>query len=179
MIKQRDLHECHALYNLMTDPAVFPYVRYPCQSYEEYLFITKQLIVEEEQGACISRTILDDIGHPIGTIDLYQIHHRTGFLATWIGAPYFGKGYNQRAKEAFLAELFLGQDIETIFLKIRTQNIRSKRAVEKLPYVKLANERYEQVYQSIKHPQQRYDLYGVERSDFLESSGGIQHGVAT
>ncbi|KAF9111369.1 hypothetical protein BGX30_007613, partial [Mortierella sp. GBA39] len=70
-------------------------------------------------------------------------------------------------------------DIETIFLKIRTQNIRSKRAVEKLPYVKLANERYEQVYQSINRSQQRYDLYGVERSDFLESSGGIRHGVAT
>lgn len=75
--------------------------------------------------------------------------------------------------------MFLGQEIETIFLKIRTQNIRSKKAVEKLPYVKIANERYEQVYQSINHSQQRYDLYSVERSDFLESSGGIQHGVAT
>ncbi|OZB96174.1 GNAT family N-acetyltransferase [Paenibacillus sp. XY044] len=179
MLKQRDLHECHALYNLMTDPAVFPYVRYPCQSYEEYLFITKQLIVEEEQGTCISRTILDEIGHPIGTMDLYQINHRTGFLATWIGAPYFGKGYNQRAKEVFFAELFLGHEIETIYLKIRTQNIRSRKAVEKLPYVQLANERNKQLYQSINHPQQRYDLYCVERLEFLESSGGMQHGVAT
>ncbi|SFT09765.1 hypothetical protein SAMN05428962_4367 [Paenibacillus sp. BC26] len=107
MLKKRDLHECHSLYNLMMDPAVFPYVRYKCQCYEEYLFVTKQLIGEEERGTCISRTILDEVGHPIGTIDLYDIVNQTGFLATWIGAPYFGQGYNQRAKEAFLTELGL------------------------------------------------------------------------
>ncbi|MWV47135.1 GNAT family N-acetyltransferase [Paenibacillus sp. HJL G12] len=179
MLKQRDLHECHSLYHFMMDPVVSSYVRYPCQSYEEYVFVTQQLIAEEELGTCISRTILNEVGHPIGTIDLYNIVQQTGFLATWIGTPYFGKGYNQRAKEAFLAELFLEHDIETIYLKIRTQNIRSKKAVEKLPYVQLANARNEQVYQSINHTQQIYDLYCVERSSFVESSVGMQHGIAT
>lgn len=179
MLKKRDLHECHALYGLMTDPAVFPYVRHPCHSYEEYLFITKQLIVEEEQGNCISRTILNEMGQPIGTIDLYRIAHQTGFLATWIGAPYFGKGYNARAKEAFLAELFLEHPIETVYLKIRKQNIRSRKAVEKLPYVNLGNYIHGQVYQSINQPQHCYDLFYVERSRFLESGEGMQHGIAT
>ena len=179
MLKKRDLHECRALYNLMTDPAVFTYVRYSCPSYEVYLFITKQLIVEEEQGTCISRTILNEMGQPIGTIDLYQIAHQTGFLATWIGAPYFGKGYNARAKEAFLAELFLEHPIETVYLKIRKQNIRSRKAVEKLPYVKFGNNIYEQVYQSVNQPQHCFDLYYVERESFLESSEGLQHEMAT
>lgn len=78
-VKKRDLQECHSLYDLMMDPAVFPYVRYNCQLYEQYLFITKQLIVEEEQETCISRTIINENGHPIGTIDLYDIVNKTAF----------------------------------------------------------------------------------------------------
>lgn len=179
MLKKRDLHECHSLYNLMTDPVVFPYVRYKCQFYEQYLFITKQLIVEEEQGTCISRTILNEIGHPIGTVDLYDIVNKTGFLATWIGTPYFGKGYNQRAKESFFTELFLEHNIETVFLKVRKQNIRSKKAVEKLPYAKLANDLNHQIYKSINNAQQIYDLYKVERLGFLECSKVMQHEIAT
>lgn len=179
MIKKRDLHECHVLYSLMMDPVVFPYVRYPCQSYEEYLFMTKQLIAEEEQGTCISRTILNEMGHPIGTIDLYNIVHHTGFMATWIGTPYFGQGYNRRAKESFLSELFLEHHIDTVFLKIRKQNIRSKKAVEKLPYIELANDTNNEVYKSVNHTQQIYDLYHVKRLGFLERREDIQHVVAT
>ncbi|MDR6553890.1 GNAT family protein [Paenibacillus qinlingensis] len=179
MLKKRDLHDCHSLFNLMTDPSVFPYVRNKCQCYEEYLFITKQLIVEEEKETCISRTILNEMGHPIGTIELYNIVNRTGFLATWIGAPYFGKGYNQQAKETFFTELFLENKIDTIFLKIRKQNIRSKKAVEKLPYALLANDTNPHIYQSINHNQAIYDLYKVERLCYLESSKVMQHEVAT
>ncbi|RAP75640.1 GNAT family N-acetyltransferase [Paenibacillus montanisoli] len=179
MLKKHDLHECHSLHKLMMDPAVFPYVRYKCQSYEEYLFLTKQLVVAELQGTCISRTILNEMGQPIGTIHLYDIENKTGFLATWIGAPYFGKGYNRRAKELFFTELFLEHQIETVFLKIRKQNIRSKKAVEKLPYAKLANDLNRQLYQSINHSEQIYDLYQVERFNFLESSTVMQHEVAT
>lgn len=170
MLKKRDLHECHSLYNLMMDPIVSPYVRYQCRSYEDYLLVTKQLIVEEERGTCISRTILNEMGHPIGTIDLYDIVNNIGFLATWIGTPYFGKGYNQQAKDFILAELFLEYNIETVFLKIRKQNIRSQKAVEKLQYAKLANDLNLQVYNSINCKQQIYNLYYVERLAFLESS---------
>ncbi len=179
MIKKRDLHECHSLYHLLVDPAVFPYVRYKPQSYEEYLFATKQLIVEEEQGTCISRTILNETGQPIGSIDLYDIVNHTGFLATWIGIPYFGKGYNQLAKDAFFTELFLEHGIETVFLKIRKQNIRSKKAVEKLPYVTLANELNPYMYTRINQTEQIYDLYQVERSAFLDNSHVIQQEIAT
>lgn len=179
MIKKRDLHECHSLYHLMMDPMVFPYVRHKCPSYEQYLFITKQLIAQEEQKTCISRTILNEMGHPIGSIELYDIVNKTGFLATWIGTPYFGKGYNQRAKKSFFAELFLEHHIETVYLKIRKQNIRSKKAVEKLEYVKLANDINQPLYQSINHTQLIYDLYHVERLSFLESSEDMKLEVAT
>ncbi|REE92737.1 RimJ/RimL family protein N-acetyltransferase [Paenibacillus taihuensis] len=170
ILKKHDLHDCRSLYDLMVDPAVFPFVRHKSQSYEQYLFTTKQLIVEEEsQGTCISRTIVNEQAAPIGTIQLYNITDRTGFLATWIGAPYFGQGYNGRAKEDFFSELFLENGIETVYLKVRKQNIRSKKAVEKLSYVQLANERKPQVYQSINESEPIYDLYQVERAAFLAS----------
>ncbi|MCP1183768.1 GNAT family N-acetyltransferase [Paenibacillus sp. 1781tsa1] len=179
MLKKRDLQECHSLYSLMMDPAVSPYVRYLCQSYEEYLFLTRQLMVEEEQKKVITRTILNEAGQPIGTIDLYHIEQQTGFLATWIGSPYFGNGYSQRAKSAFFVELFLEHAIETVFMKIRKQNIRSRKAVEKLPYVKLANDVYPDVYQFINAKEQIYDLYHVERTTFLEHRMDLHHVVAT
>ncbi|MFS0868604.1 GNAT family N-acetyltransferase [Paenibacillus xylanilyticus] len=179
MLKKRDLHECHTLYSLLIDPAVSPYVRYQCQSHEEYLFLTKQLMDEEEQNTTISRTILNETGQPIGTIDLYHVVNNTGYLATWIGAPYFGKGYSQRAKSAFLTELFLEHAIETVFMKIRKQNIRSSKAAQKLPYVKLANDLYHEMYLSINAKEQIYDLYHVERSTFIESSIELHHVVAT
>ncbi|WP_342555664.1 GNAT family protein [Paenibacillus sp. FSL R7-0652] len=179
MLKKRELHECQSLYSLMMDPAVAPYVRYACQSQEELLFLTRQLIAEEEQGTVISRTIMDETGTAIGTIDLYHIVNNTGFLATWIGAPYFGRGYSQQAKSVFLTELFLEQSIQTVFMKIRRQNVRSRKAVEKLSYVRLANDLYPQVAEAInvKHP--IYDLYHVERSAFLESRAELHPAAVT
>ncbi|AZN43632.1 GNAT family N-acetyltransferase [Paenibacillus albus] len=169
MLKKLELIDCHSLYDLMVEPAVFPYVRYKCQSYEQYLFMTKQLLVEEANGASVSRTIMNEAGQPIGAIQLYDIVDRTGFLATWIGAPYFGKGYNGRAKEAFFTELFLEHGIETIYMKIRKQNTRSMKAAQKLSYVDLANESNPQIYQAINAAEPIYDLFAVERARFLAS----------
>ncbi|CAM5179785.1 RimJ/RimL family protein N-acetyltransferase OS=Ureibacillus acetophenoni OX=614649 GN=SAMN05877842_103207 PE=4 SV=1 [Ureibacillus acetophenoni] len=82
MLKHRDLSETHELYQLMSHPSVFPYVRQKASSAEEYLFMTKQLIEEERLGLTISRTIIDDYGQPIGTINLYDIEDGAGFLET-------------------------------------------------------------------------------------------------
>ncbi|MCM3132180.1 GNAT family N-acetyltransferase [Paenibacillus polysaccharolyticus] len=179
MLKKREMHECQSLYSLMMDPAVSPYVRYACQSQEEFMFLTRQLIAEEEQGSVITRTILNETGTAIGTVDLYQIVNQTGFLATWIGASYFGQGYSQRAKSAFLTELFLEQDIQTVFMKIRKQNVRSRKAVEKLSYVKFSSDLYPEVMQDINSEQAVYDLYHVERVTFLESHMELHHILAT
>ncbi|MBU5351177.1 GNAT family N-acetyltransferase [Paenibacillus barcinonensis] len=179
MLKKRELHECQSLYNLMMDPAVSPYVRYACQSQEEMMFLTRQLIAEEEQGTVISRTILNETGTVIGTIDLYHIVNHTGFLATWIGAPYFGNGYSQRAKSAFLTELFLEHGMQTVFMKIRKQNVRSRKAVEKLPYVSLAHDLYPEIVRNINMEQPIFDLYHVDRDSFLASGLEPQHMMVT
>ena len=166
MLKHRDLSETNDLYQLITHPSVFPYVRHKAQSPEEYLFMTKVLLEEEELGKSISRTIIDDWGQPIGTINLYDIQDGAGFLGTWIGAPYQGKGYNQAAKHQFLSELFFEKEFHTVFLRIRKENAKSKRAAEKLKYVICAKDSHPALYNEINVGVDQYDLYKIPKDLF-------------
>lgn len=163
MLKKRDLHDSQALYELMTHPDVFPFVRQKADSYEEFLFITKQTIEAEECGELVSRTILDEWGNPIGTINLFDIEDGAGFLGTWLGKPYHGKGYNAPAKEAFFHELFYETGIETVFMRIRKENIRSIKAAEKLPYVVKSNETRLALYERLNASGDVYDLYEIPK----------------
>ncbi|MBS4176664.1 GNAT family N-acetyltransferase [Lederbergia citrea] len=168
MLKKRELngHECHALFDLMTHPDVFPFVRQKANSYEEFMFLTKQTIEAEERGELISRTILDEWENPIGTINLFDIKDNAGFLGTWIGKPYHGKGMNTIAKEAFFQELFFEREIATVYMRIRQENIRSRKAAEKLPYTVRANESRPLVFQQLNQNGYIYDLYEVPKDLF-------------
>ena len=163
MLKKRDLHDSHVLFDLMMHPDVFPFVRQKAHSYEEFLFLTKQTIEAEERGELISRTIIDEWGNPIGTINLYDIDQNAGFLGTWLGKPYHGKGYNAPAKDAFFQELFYELGIETVFMRIRKENIRSRKAAEKLPYAVLANEMRPAIYAKINQDADVFDLYEIPK----------------
>nr|WP_295975520.1 GNAT family N-acetyltransferase [uncultured Bacillus sp.] len=163
MLKKRELHECHELFDLMTHPDVFPFVRHKTTSYEEFLFITKQMLEAEERGELISRTILDEWSSPIGTISLYDIQENKGFLGTWLGKPYHGKGYNQQAKDAFFKELFYELGIETILMRIRNVNIRSQKAAHKLPYIIDASQSRQSLYEQLNSGEDRYHLYEIPK----------------
>ena len=176
MLKKRDFQECHALYDLMTHPDVFPFVRQKAYSYDEFVFITKQTIEAEERGELISRTILDEWGAPIGTINLFDIHDQAGFLGTWLGKPYHGKGYNKLAKDAFFNELFYEANIETIYMRIRKENIRSYKAAEKLPYAILANETRENIYEQLNANGPIYNLFEIPKD--LYSLYVLREGVS-
>ena len=177
MLKKRDLHDSHTLYELMTHPDVFPFVRQKADSYEEFLFMTKQTIEAEDRGELISRTILDEWGGPIGTINLFDIEDNAGFLGTWLGKPYHGKGYNSPAKDAFFQELFYELGIETVFMRIRKVNIRSIKAAEKLPYVIKANEMRKSIYEQLNANGDVYDLYEIPKDQYtfyLMRNGAVQ-----
>ena len=166
MLKKRDLQDCHALFELITHPDVFPFVRHKADTYDEFLFISKQTIEAEERGELISRTIVDEWGAPIGTINLYDLENNAGFLGTWLGKPYHGKGYNSPAKEEFFQEVFYELGIETIFMRIRKVNIRSIKAAEKLPYVVKANETRQSLYMQLNPVKEVYDLYEISKDQY-------------
>lgn len=162
MLKKRDIVDCHALFVLMIEKEVYPYVRQKADSYEEFIFLTKQTIEEEEKGNLISRTILDEWSNPIGTINLFDIIDNCGFLGTWIGKEYHGKGYNQLAKELFFDELFYLLDIQTIYMKVRKVNIRSQKAIEKLPYVLKIND-IPSIYSELNQTKEMYHFYQIPK----------------
>ncbi|GHH98333.1 GNAT family N-acetyltransferase [Neobacillus kokaensis] len=177
MLKKRDLHDCHVLYDLITHPDVFPFVRQKAATYDEFLFMTKQTIEAEERGELISRTILDEWGAPIGTISLFEIENQAGFLGTWLGKPYHGKGYNNIAKDAFFQELFYEIGIETVFMRIRKVNARSRKAAEKLPYVVNANETRKSIYDQLNANGDVYDIYEIPKDLYtfhLLRNGSLQ-----
>ncbi|QAS51862.1 GNAT family N-acetyltransferase [Halobacillus litoralis] len=167
MLKKRDLHDAPVLFELMVHPEVFPYVRHRAASSDEFYFLTKQTIEAEDRGELISRTILDEWGQPIGTINLFDLTENKGFLATWLGRPYFGKGYNKLAKDAFFEELFFQLNIEAIFMKIRKTNVRSMKAALKIPYVTSANEAYPEVLSRINRIEDVYDLFVITKEQYL------------
>jgi len=167
MLKKRDLTEVPVLFELMIHPEVYPYVRQKSATVDEFYFLTKQMMEQEERGELISRTILDDFLQPIGTISLFDIEGTAGFLGTWIGQPYFGKGYSKTSKQCFFDELFTETPMETVYLKIRKENIRSRKSTTKLPYTRLANESHAAVYQQINQNGDIFDLYVVEKAHYL------------
>src|SRR5690606_21566136 len=128
-----------------------------------FVFLTKQTMEAEDRGELISRTIIDEWDNPIGTINLFDIKNNEGFLGTWIGKPYHGKGFNHLAKEAFFRELFFERGIETIYMRIRAENLRSKRAAEKLPYTVKANETRTLIFQELNKNGYIYDLYEIPK----------------
>jgi len=166
MLKKRDLHEVPVLFELLSHKEVYPYVRQKAASSDEFYFITKQTMEAEENGELVSRTILDEYETPIGTINLFDIQQSHGFLATWIGHPYFGKGYNKRAKELFFEEVFTHYGIEGIYMKIRKTNKRSLKAALKLPYATLANNTHAEVYAQINVQQELYDLFIISKEHY-------------
>ncbi len=174
MLKHRELHETAELYELLRHPSVFPYVRHKATSAEEYLFMTKQLIEEEQNGLTISRTIVDEWGTPIGTISIFDIEDGAGFLGTWIGQPFQGFGYNQKAKLAFLNELFFNYDFHTVFLRIREQNGRSQAAALKLPYVVDAEHENPSLFEEINQGEAKFRLFKIPKDLFYLTTAHTQ-----
>lgn len=170
MLKKRDVTEAPTLYDLMKHPDVFPYVRHKAYSTDEFYFLTKKTIEAEEQGELISRTIVDEQYNPIGTINLFDIENNAGYLATWIGKDYHGKGYNKLAKDAFFHELFYELDLDAIYIKIRKSNVRSLKAILKIPYVAYGNDLFPRVFQKVNEDTLEnpiYDLYVITKDNYF------------
>lgn len=166
MIKRRELQECNELFELLSHPSVFPFVRQKAKTADEFWFMTNQLMEDEENGKVVSRTILDDWGQPIGSITLYDVQDGAGFLGTWIGVPYQGKGYNQKAKELFLEELFFELDFQCVFLKIRKENTKSIRAALKLGYAVDAKESHPSLFKEINQGEKQFELFKIQKDTF-------------
>ena len=99
-----------------------------------------EFIIEQEKlGKQYSRCILNEEEKLIGVITLKDIDKakRSCHIGTWIGHPYWGKGYNQLAKAEILYTAFTELNVDYVFAGAKVDNLRSQKAQEKLPYITL------------------------------------------
>lgn len=99
-----------------------------------------EFIIEQEKlGKQYSRVILNENEDVIGVITLKDINQttKTCHIGTWIGHEYWSKGYNELAKSEILYTAFTELNLDYVFAGAKLSNIRSQKAQEKLPYIKV------------------------------------------
>ena len=104
----------------------------PHESIDDSLNIIKTVFSKRETYAIIK----DDI--PIGCVGLLfhpDTNHWWGEgsaeLGYWIAEEYWGNGYATESSKALIEHVFNDLDVKTIYATYRTENIRSKRVLEK------------------------------------------------
>ncbi|HDR4436468.1 GNAT family N-acetyltransferase [Bacillus thuringiensis] len=96
-------------------------------------------IEEERQKRSLSRMIVNEENEIIGLTTLKHINYekKQSHIGSWLGYPYWGKGYNEAAKKEIFKIAFLDLQLTYVFAGAKTNNIRSLKAQEKLPYISL------------------------------------------
>lgn len=100
------------------------------------------LIFEQAStGAWLVRTIIDESSdEPIGLITIggFSEDYAVGHMGTWLGMPYWGKGYNRQAKDIMLTFAFGNlPPLQEVFLSPKVTNQRALQALHKVPYVEI------------------------------------------
>jgi RimJ/RimL family protein N-acetyltransferase len=134
-VRPLELSDAPILFKYISNPKIMQFSRIKPNCVGEMMKSIHDLIVDEHNGKVIARAIVNQFNYPIGMIILWDVDNGEGFLATWLGEDYWGKGYNEPAKELFLDEIFNDCNIENVYVMIRNHNGRSLKALSKLDYV--------------------------------------------
>jgi RimJ/RimL family protein N-acetyltransferase len=170
-LRPHSLDYAERIFTLVTDPAVSTPLGLNDQSVEDTKAFIRHITAEEQAGSAVSRVIFNEKDELIGITTLMFIDRqkRRCHIGSWLGKDYWGKGYNQLAKEAILSIAFLELELDVVFAGARTANIRSQKAQEKLPYVSLHVEReYPEEHAALEARQKvPCVLHEFKREDFL------------
>lgn len=92
---------------------------------------------EERMGKQVSRVIFNEQNELVGVTTLKRLNfkEKTAHIGTWLGAKYWGKGYNEQSKNLILAIAFEQLELEAVFAGAKISNSRSLAAQRKLPYI--------------------------------------------
>ncbi|WP_033541805.1 GNAT family N-acetyltransferase [Planococcus sp. CAU13] len=133
---------CEEIYRLSSAPQVKDALGLPDGTVADTRRFIQRVLAEEQAGATIPRVILNGKDKLIGLTDLMFIDHRkkSCHIGTWIGHEYWGQGYNEASKLAILQIAFEELELDCVFAGARTVNIRSQKAQEKLPFIRLGVE---------------------------------------
>jgi len=134
---KNDLKFAHRIFELTIDPGVKDPLGLKIEKVEDTIEFIKFIVKEDNEGRVISRVILNENNEVIGHTVLKQIDRGDGIchIGTWIGVPFWGRGYNEASKIEILKIAFEELKMDYVFAGAKESNTRSRRAQEKLPYM--------------------------------------------
>ncbi len=138
LVKHREEY-CHEIYRLSSVPQVKDALGLPDGTVEDTKQFIQRVLAEEAEGKTVPRVILDEEGRLVGLTDLMFIDYKkkSCHIGTWIGHEYWGQGFNKTSKLAILQIAFEELGLDRVFAGARKINIRSQKAQEKLPFIRL------------------------------------------
>lgn len=165
-----DLSFAERIWELVSNPEIKDVLGIPDKSVEDTRNFINWITEEEKNGKQLSRVILNADGALIGVTTLMFIDgdKKRCHVGTWIGRDYWGMGYNHESKVEILKIAFEHLGMECVFAGARKVNIRSQKAQEKLPYIRLnVEEQFPEEHEFLevkeKHP---CVLHAFFREDF-------------
>ena len=134
-----DLRYANAIFELSSDPHVKNALGIQVDRIEDTKAFLLFAIEEERQKKSLSRGIVNEENEIIGLTTLKHINYekKQSHIGSWLGYPYWGKGYNEAAKKEIFKIAFLDLQLSYVFAGAKINNIRSLKAQEKLPYISL------------------------------------------
>ncbi|MGK7378118.1 GNAT family N-acetyltransferase [Planococcus sp. 1R117A] len=130
---------CEEIFRLSSALPVKEALGLPDGTVEDTKRFIQRVMKEEEAGTTVPRVILNEEDKLIGLTDLMFIDYqkKSCHIGTWIGYEYWGQGFNEASKIAFLQIAFEELGLDYVFAGARVVNIRSQKAQEKLPFIRL------------------------------------------
>ena len=143
----------------------------PEQTVNDTKRFNRRMLDEERDGRTVSRLILNEEDKLIGITTLMFIDKEKNscHIGSWIGHDYWGKGYNLLSKIEILKIAFNELKLDIVFAGARNVNIRSQKAQEKLPFIRLNVEKdfpQEHAFLVTKEKQPCV-LHAFYRNDFI------------
>ena len=138
-LKKHDRNYTEIISQLMSDPLIQKSLGLNWQQVS--IYGTRDYIEfiqgEERMGKQLSRVIFNESNELIGIITLKAIdrQNKTAHIGTWLGAQYWGKGYNELAKLEMFKIAFEQLQLQYVFAGAKKTNTRSLVAQRKLPYL--------------------------------------------
>lgn len=166
-----DMRYAERIFQLVSAPPVKEALGLRDDSVEDTKKFIAWIMEEEKAGKQLSRLILNERQELIGITTLMVINRekKRCHIGTWIGHAYWGQGYNLASKIEILKMAFLELGLEHVFAGARTVNIRSQKAQEKLPFIRLHVESlFPEEHQFLEQKEkQPCVLHAFFREDFL------------
>ncbi len=168
---KHDIKYAEAIHALSSMPQVREALGLPAGKVEDTINFIKRECIDEEEGKTVPRVVLNEEGQVIGVTALMFIDHtkKSCHIGSWLGYEFWGKGYNLEAKTAILDIAFFELGLKRVFAGARKVNVRSQKAQEKLPFIRLGVEQdYPQEHTWLEVKEKQPCVLNVfERNDFM------------